>query len=85
MESAGQEAIEIVFSLPPRIDQAGHAQECQMMAHGRLALAQEIAERANVQFIGLKQKVDDPQARRVGKHFEQTDQFSRHTVGEHFR
>ena len=50
LKSLGQDAIEVVLPLAARIDQARHAQSRQVVADRGLALLQQIAQRADVQF-----------------------------------
>jgi thiol-disulfide isomerase/thioredoxin len=66
-ELPGLQAIEVVLAFAAALDEAGHAQQRQVMAHRRLALVQQIAQGTHVQLAALRQVVQDPQPRFVGQ------------------
>jgi hypothetical protein len=85
LESVGQQPVEIVLALTPRFNQARHAKQRQMMTHRRLALPQQFAQRANMQFLLLQEKMKNPEPRGVGQKFEQPDEILRRADGQCLR
>jgi hypothetical protein len=60
-----------VLALAAPLDQAGHAQQREMVADRRLALAEQFTQRPNVQLVPLCQVVQDSQPSFVGEQFAQ--------------
>jgi len=58
-DQSGFHAIVIVFAVATVANQARHAQQCQVMAHGRLRLAEQLAQGGDVQFTVLGQSEQD--------------------------
>ena len=66
-ERLGAHAIKVVLALAPGLDQAGDPQERQVVAHGRLALAQAVAQVGDVQLLVLNEVEQDTQPRLVAQ------------------
>ncbi len=73
-EPIGLQRIEIVLSFAAAIDQPRHPHQRQVVADGRLAFAQPVAQRPHVQFGTLRQKIQDSQAGFIGQQFAKLDQ-----------
>ncbi len=67
MKPLGPESIKVVLPLAPGFDQARSAQQRQVMADGRLALAEQFAKCADVKFFRPQQIMQDSQPRGVGQ------------------
>ena len=71
----GLQTVEVVLAFAAALDQARHAQQCQMMAHCRLAFAEQLAQRPHVQLVALGQVVQNSQPGLVGKQLEELDEI----------
>ena len=58
-EMLGPHAVKVVLSLAARLDQTGNPQQCQVMAHRRLALPEPVAQIGDVKLaVGRQGKVE---------------------------
>ena len=80
LKPLGDEVIEVVLAVAAAFDQAGHFQEREMMADRGLALLQQVAQRADVQFLALQEIVEDLQTGVVGQQFEDRLPRASHVV-----
>jgi len=69
------DGIVVMLAVASRLDQTGDAEQRQVMADGRLTLAEPIAQSCYVQFRLAGEIHKDPQARLVRKELEDLDQL----------
>ena len=74
--------IEVVLAVAPGFDDAGNAQQGQVVADGRLALAQLVAQGADVQFAFAKQVHQNLQPGFIGEQLEDLDQVFFQLLGQ---
>ena len=67
--------IEIVLSVATNLEDSSLLEQCQVMAHGWLALIQAVAEFGNVQFFFLQQEEDDSKPVGIRQHFAEMGQL----------
>src|SRR5262249_49070198 len=81
-DQARLDAVVIVLAVTPVADQPGHAQQGQVMAHGRLGLLEQVAQRGDVQLAILGQGQQDFEARFVGQELEDLRQSVDSSFGD---
>lgn len=74
MEMLFTNRVKVVLAVATWLNDAGDAEQGQVMADGRLALAQLVAQGADVQFAFAKQIHQNLQPRFVGQQLEDLDQ-----------
>jgi len=81
-EMVGPDAVEIVLPLAPGLDQPGDAEQGQVMADRRLALAEPLAEVGHVELAVLGQVEEDPQSGLVAQELEHLRQLADRLFGD---
>src|SRR5690349_3531804 len=69
-DQLGLDTVVVVLAVTPEANEPGHAQQCQMMAHCRLRLLQQVAQSRDVQLPILRQGQQNLQTGFVGQQFE---------------
>src|ERR1700687_2619641 len=64
-DESGLQVIEVVFAVAAIADEAGHAHEGQVMANRGVGLAEQVAQRRDVQLAVVSERDEDFQARLV--------------------
>jgi hypothetical protein len=85
-EVIGADAVEIVLALAARLDQARDAEQGQVMADGRLALAEAVAQVGDMKLaVGRQREVEqDAETGLVAQEFEDLGELTDRLIG-HFR
>ena len=81
-ESRLANGVIIVFSVAAGFDEAGHAQQCEMVADSGLTLAEPIAQSRHVEFGFTGQVDENSQPRFIGKELENLDKFLFQLIGQ---
>src|SRR5436853_5988318 len=73
-DEAGLDAVEIVLAIAAEANQAGHAQQGQVVTDGRLLLAEHFAKGGHVHLSILRQTQEDLESRFIGEQLEDLGQ-----------